>query len=270
MRRTRLFAAACLSTLLCSAGALAVDKAACLDAASKAQVLRDENKLVDARRELRVCAQQECPVVVQQDCAGWLADVEKSLPTVVVSAKDDAGADLTDVAVAVDGAPFLKRLEGESVPIDPGAHVFHFEWAGGPGADLQVLVKQGGKDQGVTVVLKRATAQAGTTAGVPPPPFTVTPSPSGAETAPPSTGRSPWRTVGWITAGVGAAGLVVGSVFGGLAVGAKNGACNGDACNSQSAVDDITTKSHVSTVGFVAGGVLLAVAVALLVASGAW
>jgi hypothetical protein len=48
------------------------DKAACLDASSQAQSLRDAHKLVEARQKLRVCAQAACPGVVQRDCLSWL------------------------------------------------------------------------------------------------------------------------------------------------------------------------------------------------------
>src|SRR5271167_2677163 len=84
-----------------AATARADDKAACLDAASKGQSLRDHGKLVEARELFRRCAAQGCPQMVVQDCGGWLGDVEKSLPTVVVTAKDGSGNDLVDVKVSL-------------------------------------------------------------------------------------------------------------------------------------------------------------------------
>src|ERR1700733_10293046 len=89
--------------ILVAAPAFADEKAACLDAASKGQRFRDTHKLVEAREQLRVCAAAQCPAVVQSDCANWLADVEKALPSVVLSAKSGTGVDLVDVTVSVDG-----------------------------------------------------------------------------------------------------------------------------------------------------------------------
>jgi hypothetical protein len=51
--------------------------------------------LIEAREQLRACAAAQCPAVVQTDCAGWLAEVEKALRSVVVAAKDGAGVDRT-------------------------------------------------------------------------------------------------------------------------------------------------------------------------------
>ena len=73
------------------------------------------------------------------------------------------------------------------------------------------------------------------------------------------------RIAGLTVAGVGAAGVVVGAIFGGLAIGKKNDAspnCLPDfsRCNTtgKAAVDDAMTMANVSTVAFIAGGVLAA------------
>jgi hypothetical protein len=129
-----------------------VDKATCLDAVSKGQRLRDTHKLVEAREKFRVCARAECPTVVQTDCAGWLADVERTLPTVVLSAKAH-GRDVVDVKVTVDDVPLASTLDGQAVPVNPGLRTFRFERAGGASATVQKLVKEGEKAQGVAVVL---------------------------------------------------------------------------------------------------------------------
>jgi hypothetical protein len=69
--------------------------------------------------------------------------------------------------------------------------------------------------------------------------------------------------LGVIVAGVGVAGLAVGSVAGFVAI-SKNhdvpSQCNGSVCNAQgiSSLDGAKTAATISTVGFVAGGVLVA------------
>jgi hypothetical protein len=79
------------------------------------------------------------------------------------------------------------------------------------------------------------------------------------------------RTVGFITGGVGLAGLVLGTAFGILAVAdhnTANGVCPSAKCttaNSPGFSDwqDAVTAGNVSTVAFVAGGVALAAGVTL-------
>jgi hypothetical protein len=73
-----------IGLLLVSPRAFAFDRAACFDAATEGQSLRDANRLVEARERFRVCAQDECPSSMKGDCATWLAEVERSLPGIVV------------------------------------------------------------------------------------------------------------------------------------------------------------------------------------------
>jgi hypothetical protein len=135
--------------------ARADEKAACLEAASKGQTLRDAHQLVEARDALRVCAREGCPTVVQKDCAGWLEAVEKALPTVVLTAKDGAGADLVNVRVFIDGRALVTSLDGKAVPMNPGPHTFHFEALDGTSTDQQVLLPEGAQARSVAVVLGR-------------------------------------------------------------------------------------------------------------------
>jgi len=79
--------------------------------------------------------------------------------------------------------------------------------------------------------------------------------------------------VGLVTAGVGVVGLGVGTAFG-LVAKSKNDAsnssgCNGNNCTSQAAATrrDALSAANVSTVAFVAGGVLAASGVVLWLAA---
>jgi hypothetical protein len=242
--------------------AFAGDKAACLVAAQKGQRFRDTHKLVEAREQLRICAAAACPAVVQADCASWLADVERALPTVVLVAKSGAGVDLTDVKVSVDGLPLVSKLDGQAVALNAGPHTFHFEGADGTASDTQAVVKEGEKSQPVGVVLVPAPPQTPTTqvAVV----SSVPPAASMAPTRAPepvrvqaSSSSSAWRTAGWVLGGVGVAGLGVGAAFGGLGLSAKGSDCTGNVCKVGS-TSGIKTDALLSDVGFIAGGLLLA------------
>jgi hypothetical protein len=224
--------------------ALADDPAACVDAASKAQKLRNSHQLLEARAALRICAAAGCPPVVQSDCVPWLAEVEKVLPGVVVTAKDGAGADILDVKVTVDGQPFLTKLDGQSVAIDAGPHTFHFQAPDGTTLDRQVVVREGDKGQSIAVVLGAAP---------------VTPS-----SVTPEAGGSPWRTTAWVIGGVGVAGILIGAITGGIAVADKSAAdCTNNICN-QGTVSGIKGAAVASDVGFIAGGILTAGGLALV------
>jgi hypothetical protein len=248
--KARLFFVLLVPMTLVTAAALADDKATCIDTASKGQTLRNAHKLVEAREQLRVCASAMCPAAIQTDCAGWLADVEKTLPTVVLTARSGAGADLVDVKVSVDGQPLVSKLDGQAVPMNAGTHTFHFEGADGTSLDQQVLVREGEKNQTVGAVL-----------GAAPPAPAPLPATTPDTTAAPS---SPLRTVGWALGAAGVAGLGVGAVFGTIAIGDKNGAhCVNNVCDPGT-VSGIKSAALVSDIGWIAGGVLLASGAALV------
>ena len=233
---------------LVTAGAHADDRAACLDAASMGQTLRNAHKLVEAREHLRVCAAAGCPAAVQTDCASWLADVERAVPSVVVTARSGAGQDLVDVKVSMDGQPLVAKLDGQAVQLDAGPHTFHFVGADGTTLDQTVIVKEGLKYQAIAVVL----------GAVPAPQLPATP--------PDATGSSsPWKTVGWVVGGIGVAGLGVGAAFGVIALGDKSSAhCDsGNVCDPGT-TGGIKSAALVSDIGWIAGGALFAGGAALI------
>jgi hypothetical protein len=242
----RVSVAVVAAATLLAATAFADDKAACLDAAAKGQRFRDDHKLVEARDQLRICAAATCPAVVQSDCANFLADVEKTLPTVVVTAKNGAGVALADVKVTVDGRPLVSRLDGQAVAMDGGPHAFHFEGADGT-LDQQVIINEGEKNQEVAVVL-------------------------GAPTALSTDSGSSWstqKTLAIVAGGVGIVGIGLGTVMG-LVASSKWSSAQSDCGNgcgpnapAQGEKSDASTFATVSTVGFVVGGVGLVGAAAL-------
>ena len=87
-----------------------------------------------------------------------------------------------------------------------------------------------------------------------------------------STSGSPQRLIGWVGIGVGAAGVALGAISGAIA-GHKYGELEPKCANHQcdpsdsSAVDSYTTFRTLSTVGFVAGGIVAAAGVTLLLTS---
>jgi hypothetical protein len=257
--KPRLLLGLACSAALVATPALADDKAACLDAAAQGQSLRDAHKLIEARQQLRTCAAAGCPAVVQRDCTDWLADLDKALPTVVVTARNGAGAALVDVKVTVDGQPLLSKLDGQALPMNAGPHTFHFEGIDGA-LDQQVVVNEGEKDQKVAVVL-----------GAAPTPAPPAPAPADAPSLPaapatpappedPGSGLGTQKILGVVAGGIGIVGLGVGSAFSALALSQKSdaqSACPNSPCMTHDGSNKWSTAAstgNVATVGFLVGG----------------
>ena len=180
------------------------DVQACLVASEKGQRARTAGKLREAREQFLLCSSDGCPAMVRRDCAQWQGEVIATLPSVVLGAKDRGGRDLFDVTVTVDGEPLVTKLDGKSLPIDPGPHTFKFEMPGAPPVVERALVKEGEKARVITVTFAIGAASSGTAA--PPPP-------AGDPADRPATGQERGHTVfPWIVVGLGVATIGAGVV----------------------------------------------------------
>src|SRR5882672_74861 len=105
MRTTSVRVAFLFIALSSNAGAEA--KQVCADAYSQGQGLRDSQKLISAHTQFVLCARDVCAPfmkgVMVKECAQWLSDVERRIPSVVFTAKR-GGVEMVDVTVRVDGA----------------------------------------------------------------------------------------------------------------------------------------------------------------------
>jgi hypothetical protein len=164
----------------------------------------------------------------------------------------------------LDGAEAAQTTWGAGQPIDSGDHAVHAEAPGYEPLDVKVTI-QDGENRNLEVELSKQGA-------APPPSPTATPTEAPGEEG----GGSPVRTAGLIVGGVGIAGLIVGAVTGGMALGKKSdgdvGCSEGDPPRCpQAAVDardDGFTFATISTIGFIAGGALVAGGVVLFVVGG--
>jgi hypothetical protein len=248
-----------LSLLLSAADALAGDPTTvdCLSASEKSISLRTDHHLRSARAQLLVCASSNCPADIRKECTRRVDDVNTAIPTIVFGAKGPTGSDLTLVKVTMDGEVITEKLEGTAVSLDPGEHTFTFEAAGLPVLTKKILVREGEKERREMVQLGGAGAVAAPT------PASVAPVAPAAEPAA-SKGLGTQKTVALVVAGVGVAGVAVGGIFGGLSM-SKHGeaqtACPNAGCPTQAGVDlwnSARTDGNISTIAFIAGGVLVA------------
>ncbi len=207
------------------------------------------------------------------------ADAEKELeqlapqiPNIVVKV---VGTDPEHTSITIDGAPLTTALIGEKRPVNPGKHQITAasgdESANG---EMQLAI---GQTKTFTIHFGVAPATAGDsprTAQVSQQTETApaAPQPAGVAAAPAS--HSSRRTLGFVTIAVGGAGLALGGITGVLALGKKgdiddNPRCQSNKCapSESSLVDSYGSLRTISSIGFIAGAVVLAGGVVLLVSA---
>lgn len=136
-----------LSTLAAGDARAADRKRACVAASTEGQTLGQDDKLLEARDELRICASERCPAVMRSYCTRWLADLEARIPTVIVRAQDGSGADVLDAQATIDGKPVEI---GRPAAVDPGEHDVTVARPDGTHEQRKILVVDG--DERVVVV----------------------------------------------------------------------------------------------------------------------
>jgi hypothetical protein len=215
-----------------------------------------------------------------EDAKRELEALSPRVPSVVINVK---GTDAS--RVSLDGVDVPSAALGVKRPVDPGKHSIKATAAGfAPGEATVSLLE--GKSESVTIELKPgqdtsappvvAALPAGVTPSVKPTEPTpvlgnaapVSPAPDHVEAK-----RSTQKTLGFVALGVGAAGLIVGGITGGLALGkhgdivksCPEGHCPPDQKASlQPAIDSYNGMGTISTIGFIAGGALAATGVVLM------
>jgi hypothetical protein len=212
--------------------------------------------------------------------AALLEPALAKLTIVVDSASNVAGLEVKRDGVVLGHAEF-----GIPIPVDPGPHVVSATAPKKKDWSAPITVAPRDADVHVTVALVDDPAAMAAEATVPAAAAPsaapeVTPSPKEPPTTPPGptsgSNGSGLRTAGWVTAGAGVAGLAVGAVFGLIAKSKNdealsNDGCSGTACtgpNAQagaSASSDANSAATVSTVAFIAGGVVAATGLALVI-----
>lgn len=217
--------------------AWAADKEACLAAYEETQKLRKEGKLLSAKKEALVCAQDGCPAVVRDDCTSWSVEIDKSTPTIVLAVSDAEGRDVTDAKVFLDGEEVKAHVSGKAIALDPGSHKLRVEREGEAPIEQEVIAREGEKNRTVTVK------------------FGSKPAPSDDGTSPPAApatpGDRPTPTATWALAGLGVAGLAAFAAFG-LQGNSKKSDLDARGCKPgcpQADVDSVKTSYLLADVG---------------------
>jgi hypothetical protein len=169
-----------------------------------------------------------------------------------------------DTVIQRDGVVLQQASLGIALPIDPGEHVIVTQVPGG--AEHKQVIAIELKDNKQIVLEVDASQSHGAPASVTAPSATKAaassgPTPKYAAPAPPAERADiggTYRTWAYVAGGVGAAGIVVGSVTGLMSMSNKKTVddnCDGQECNASGmeAADRGTMLGNVSTVGFGVG-----------------
>ena len=241
------------------------DARTCRAARDSALELRSGKHLRDAREQLTTCASASCPADVRKACTKAAADVDAALPTVVFSAKDPSGAEVSAVKVTVDGKPLPDAdVSDGMLQVDPGQHAFTFT-ADTFAPVTRTLTLAEGDRRTESVSFARAPADAAPVEAAAPPPA--------ADAPPADEGHGMSRqTVGMIAGGLGiagVAGLGLGGVFGMLAISARDQQTS-DCVSATRCVNHVSSLNDhsvslsdgtISTAAFIVGGAFIAGAV---------
>jgi hypothetical protein len=242
-----------------SSATAAPTKDQCVDADTRAQDLRRDGKLLGTREALRVCVAQSCPKVVREDCTERLDELARVVPSIIFAAKDGAGHDLSAVAVTIDGKPFVDHLDGSALELDPGEHSFNFTSGTFPPATLTLVIREGERGRHEAIVIGPPPAKATLAERKQEVPDPAAPTSDAGSRSEQRTPGSAQRVAGWTMLGVGAAGIVVGSVFG-LESKAKHEQAKSCTTTcpdvlSHNANEDALKFGNISTVAFIVGAV---------------
>jgi hypothetical protein len=226
-----------------------VSKLACLQRHEDAQLARKQGQLLAARSALLACSRAACPDAVRADCVDWLEEVNHSIPSVVVTARD-RGVDVIDVKVFMDGELMAARLTGGALEADPGEHHFRFESARGPVVERTVLLGEGVRNRPIDLEFA-------------PPPAVAMPAPAPllSPPSPPwSFANHPLKRSDFILGGVALAGFATAAALGIWALherSALEGSC-GPFC-TDAEVSPLRTKLVIADVALGTAVVALAV-----------
>ena len=212
------------------------------------------------------------PVFIKaiEDARKELQVLGPRVPSVVIDVK---GSDTP--SVTLDDVEVPNAALGVQRPVDPGKHMVRATAPGFATAEATVTLAEGGT-QAVTLELKPIAVTEAPTAvplGAPhagEPPFAPNPG-VGDDGAAHS---SPLKPIGFAMLGLGAAGLIVGGVTGGIGLSKQSdllthcpqGACPRDTGPTyQSEIDTYQTMKTVSTISLIAGGALAVTGIILVV-----
>jgi hypothetical protein len=171
----------------------AADPKACIRAHANGQRESKAGHLKAASQLFTSCGSDDaCPDQLRKECAEFLDSVKKTIPTVIFSALDEDGKDISGVKVYSGDDLLVDGLDGRAVEMDPGKYHLRFVLPAGEPLATDVVVREAEKNRVIQVKRERA-ATAPEVAAVP-----------GAAPANRTIGPAPWVAAGVAVAALGA------------------------------------------------------------------
>jgi hypothetical protein len=136
-------------------GKASAERRACGITYRSAIQLEQSGHLRQAKDLLLSCSKTSCGAVIKQRCAGHYARLESDIPSVVPLVSDENGDPRVDVQVTIDGEALASRLDGRSLPVDPGLHEFSFTADGAVLATQKIMIVQGQRNRPIAISLQK-------------------------------------------------------------------------------------------------------------------
>jgi hypothetical protein len=220
------------------------------------RLLAASERLIEVTRLDPKSGDVEVQKKAQADAQTELSALERRIPNLVIEVTGP-GAD--GASVTVNGSVVPAALIGVKRPVDPGSVTINAETDGARASSTVVVAE--GETKRVRLALRGGGATVPASKSAPAAPLTGSgePVPAAVTDENSDGGR---RTLGWIVLGAGAAGLAAGGVTGILAMTGRSSieGCEGTACppSERDEVKSYNRMRTISTIGFIAGGVLAA------------
>jgi hypothetical protein len=221
--------------------------------------LRNQGKLLLARRALSQCATAACGADVGATCEKEAGATSERIPTIAFATKNGSQLDITSVSVTIDGVRYPGKLAGNAIPLDPGEHEFRFETSGEKPVSLRFVLIEGEHNRKESVLFGPVVAPPS-----PPPP----PPPPAPSQPPASVPSSPGmdnsgdfqRSLGSVVLAVGIpVGIVACVTYGVLAAAkwqsAQNDWTNNSKDSARSELNDARSAATISTASIIGAGV---------------
>lgn len=137
------------------------------------QVQRQAGQLLAARQTLQLCADDQCPNFVREDCNSWFVAVQNELPTLVFTARS-RGRDLSEVRISIGPRLLTTRIDGRAIELDPGEYDLAFEAPGMQRLTEHVVIARGEQNRLLRVELTPLASDGADVDQPPPAPRTAT------------------------------------------------------------------------------------------------
>jgi hypothetical protein len=122
----------------------------CVEAHDNARVLMLEEKWLEAREGMVRCQEAACPLAIRSDCAAWLEEVTRILPTLlVVVERDDDGK--ARVELEIDGRSVELPNPPQPLEVLPGTHLIKVHLEPYARVERVVVLSKGEKNHVVRV-----------------------------------------------------------------------------------------------------------------------